>query len=427
MTALFEALPRRPWSMVGLLWMVACLNYLDRLILITMRASIKETIPMTDAEFGLLTTVFLVTYGILSPLGGFVADRVNRSRLIVFSLFAWSAITWLTAHATSFPELLFYRALLGISEACYFPAAAALLMDYHRQNTRSLANGIHLSGVMVGSGLGGLGGWIAERHNWPFVFEFFGVLGIVYSLVLLVLLRDRPVAVRPAAGPVDLAESRVRLGEALASLFRSKGFVLALFFWGFLGFSSWAFIGWLPSYLNERFGMSQGEAGLTALGYIYSAGLVGTIVSGAWADRWSRSRPGARLWVATIGVLMAAPAVVPVANTSVLAIALAGLPIYGFVRPFPDANMVPVMCQLIDTRYVATGTGLLNMFGVMVGGATIYIGGALRDAQVSVSTVFNCGAGGLLICALLLRFIKPPTTARPAATGPTLPSRPRSA
>jgi len=337
------------------------------------------------------------------------------------------AITWLTAHATSFPELLFYRALLGISEACYFPAAAALLMDYHRQNTRSLANGIHLSGVMVGSGLGGLGGWIAERHNWPFVFEFFGVLGIVYSLVLLVLLRDRPAAARPAAGPVDGAVSRVRLGEALASLFRSKGFVLALFFWGFLGFSSWAFIGWLPSYLNERFGMSQGEAGLTALGYIYSAGLVGTIVSGAWADRWSRSRPGARLWVATIGVLMAAPAVVPVANTSVLAIALAGLPIYGFVRPFPDANMVPVMCQLIDTRYVATGTGLLNMFGVMVGGATIYIGGALRDAQVSVSTVFNCGAGGLLICALLLRFIKPPTTARPAATGPTLPSRPRSA
>ena len=144
--------------MVALLWLVACLNYLDRMILITMRSSIKEAIPMTDAQFGLLTTIFLVSYGLLSPLGGFVADRFSRSRIIIFSLFAWSATTWLTAHASTFGELLFYRALMGISEACYFPAAGALLMDYHRNTTRSLANGIHLSGVMVGSGLGGLGG-----------------------------------------------------------------------------------------------------------------------------------------------------------------------------------------------------------------------------------------------------------------------------
>src|SRR5260221_7777470 len=125
-------LPPRAWLVVGLLWIVACLNYLDRLILITMRSSITKAIPMTDAQFGLLTTIFLITYGVLSPLGGFVADRFNRSRIIIFSLFAWSAATWLTAHATTPGELLFYRALMGISEACYFPAAGALLMDYHR-------------------------------------------------------------------------------------------------------------------------------------------------------------------------------------------------------------------------------------------------------------------------------------------------------
>lgn len=88
--------------MVGLLWFVACLNYLDRMILITMRTSIKADIAMSDAQFGLLTTIFLVSYGLFSPLGGFVADRLNRSRIIIFSLFAWSATTWLTAHATSF-------------------------------------------------------------------------------------------------------------------------------------------------------------------------------------------------------------------------------------------------------------------------------------------------------------------------------------
>ena len=150
MNAIADNFMRRAWLMVGLLWFVAFLNYLDRMILITMRSSIKASIPMTDAQFGLLTTIFLVAYGVLSPFGGFIADKFNRSRLIVFSLFAWSATTWLTAHATSFGELLFYRALMGISEAAYFPAAVALLMDYHRNETRSSANGIHLSGVMVG-------------------------------------------------------------------------------------------------------------------------------------------------------------------------------------------------------------------------------------------------------------------------------------
>ena len=89
---------RQAWLMVALLWIAAFLNYLDRMILITMRSSIKEAIPMTDAQFGLLTTVFLVVYGVMSPFGGYFADRFNRSRIIVFSLFGWSAATWLTAY-----------------------------------------------------------------------------------------------------------------------------------------------------------------------------------------------------------------------------------------------------------------------------------------------------------------------------------------
>ena len=404
-----ETLPSRAWLVVGLLWLVACLNYLDRMILITMRTSIKEAIPMTDAQFGLLTTVFLVAYGLLSPLGGFFADKVNRSRIIIFSLFAWSATTWLTAHATSFNELLFYRALMGISEACYFPAAGALLMDYHRHGTRSLANGIHLSGVMVGSGLGGLGGWIADKYDWAFVFQLFGIVGIVYSVVLLGLLRDRP-RTSPAAGSIPTAPPRIRLGEALISLFSRRAYILALMFWGLLAVASWAIAGWLPTYLHEQFNMTQGRAGLTALGYIYSASLVGMVVAGLWADRWSRNRPRGRVLVGVIGILIAVPGVLLLANMPVLALVLTGMLIYGFARPFPDANMVPILCQIVDPRYLATGVGVLNMFAVMVGGLTIYVGGVVRDAQINISTVFNCGALGLLICGALLWSIKPRIT-----------------
>ena len=401
-----DNLMRRAWLMVGLLWLVAFLNYLDRMILITMRSSIKAAIPMTDAQFGLLTTIFLLTYGVLSPFGGFIADKFNRSRIIIFSLFAWSATTWLTAHATTFNELLFYRALMGISEAAYFPAAAALLMDYHRNQTRSLANGIHLSGVMVGSGLGGLGGWIADRQDWTFVFQLFGMIGIVYSGVLLLLLKDRPKDVA-APGEPALVVPIVEMGPALVSLFSRPAFVLALIFWGMLGVASWSFSGWLPAYLQEQFHMSQGRAGLTALGYIHAASLFGMVAGGYFGDRWGRSHPRGRVFVGVLGVLVAIPGVLLVGNSGLLSLVLLGMVIYGFTRPFPDANMAPLLCQVIDRRYLATAYGVLNMFAVMVGGASIYIGGVVRDAHISITTMFNCGAAGLVLCAILLWSIRP--------------------
>ena len=400
-----DNLMRRAWLIVGLLWFVGFLNYLDRMILITMRSSIKESIPMTDAQFGLLTTIFLVAYGLLSPLGGFMADKFNRSRIIIGSLFAWSATTWLTAHATGYGELLCYRGLMGISEACYFPAAGALLMDYHPSKTRSLANGIHLSGVMVGSGLGGLGGWIAERQDWTFVFQLFGLIGILYSGVLLFLLKDRPQEVSAPGGTIP-ALPVLKLGQALSSIFSRPAFILALLFWGLLGIASWSFSGWLPAYLQEQFHMSQGRAGLTALGYIYSASLLGMVAGGYFADRWTLTNPRGRIYVGVIGVLVAIPGVLLVGNSGLLPLVLLGMVIFGFTRPFPDANMVPLLCQIIDRRYLATGLGVLNMLAVLVGGASIYVGGLVRDAHISITTIFNFGALGLFICAIILWSLK---------------------
>lgn len=398
---------RRAWLMVGLLWVVAFLNYLDRMILITMRTSIKTSIPMTDAQFGMLTTIFLITYGVLSPFGGFLADRFNRSRIIIFSLFAWSATTWLTAHATTFGEMLTCRALMGISEAAYFPAAGALLMDYHTDRTRSRANGIHLSGVMVGSGLGGLGGWIADRQDWQFVFTLFGIVGVAYAGVLCFMLRDRPKDPVPAGQPVAPVEAPIKPLEVVASLFRRPSFLLAMSFWGLLAVASWSFSGWLPTYLHERFGMSQGEAGLKALGYTHAASLLGMLTGGYIADRWTKRNPRGRVLTGVVGVLIAAPAALLVGSASVFPIVLVGMLIFGFTRPFPDSCMMPLLTQIVERRHLATALGFLNMLAVFIGGATVYIGGVVRDAHIPVTTVFNCGAAGLLVCAALLWSVKP--------------------
>jgi MFS family permease len=395
----------RAWLIVALLWFVGCLNYLDRIMITTMRGSLQAAIPMTDAQFGLLTSVFLWVYGLLSPFAGFLADRAGRSRVIIASLFVWSLLMWLTGHAKTFDQLLLARALMGISEACYIPAALALIADYHRGPTRSFANGVHLTGIMVGSALSGVGGWLAEKYSWNYGFSVFGIIGIGYSLFLVFLLRDLPQADGRISGSPP--ENKICLGAAIMSLFSRDSFIIACVYWGLLGLAGWAVIGWLPTYLNDQFHLSQGRAGLSATGYVYAAAMLGLPVGGFWADRWSRINERGRIFVAMLGLCLAAPAILLAASTGLLGFAVAGLVCFGLARAFADANMMPILCLVSDPRYRATGYGILNLFGCVVGGGAIYAGGALRDAHVDPSRIFQFSAASLALCAVLLVFIKP--------------------
>lgn len=406
------ALPRRAWIIVGVLCLAGLLNYLDRLLLITMRVSITADIPMSNTQFGLLTSVFLFCYALLSPVGGYLADRFSRSHMIIGSLFVWSLATWLTAHATTFGGLMFTRVLMGLSEAFYFPAAGALIADYHTDRTRATANGLHLGGVMLGSVLGGLGGVLADRHGWPFAFELFGGLGIALALVAAFILRDRP-----AAAPTAGAEATPAVGAfaALRSLFRRWEYICLMLFWGLLALASWAFVGWMPAYLGERFGLTQGAAGMTMTGCFYGGCLLGMVVGGWWSDRWIRSNPLGRVLVGVIGLAVAASAVVAITLSGTLALTAGLLAVFGLCRAFPDANMVPILCGLTDARYRATGIGFLNALATSLGGVTIYVGGVIRDAKLDIAWLFLFGAGGLLVCLGLLWLIRPrAATATPA-------------
>lgn len=401
--------PVRAWLVVAMLWLVACLNYLDRIMLTTMRGSLLEAIPMSEAQFGLLTSVFLWVYALASPVTGFLADKFKRSHVIIVSLFIWSLVTWLTSRATSFEYLLVTRALMGLSEACYVPAALALISDYHRGPTRSRATGVHMTGMMTGACLGGLGGWVAEHHTWNYAFTLFGLIGVGYAVVLLFFLRDVPAAPASPAVPVAPVLPKARFGEAMRSLFSSRSFVLAFVYWGLLGVL-WTMIGWMPTYLTEKFSLGQGVAGLSATGYLQVSALVGVLVGGYWADKWSRSNPRARIYVPVVGLCVAAPALLLVAETNVLWFALGGIILHGFSRAFTDANMMPVLCLITDPRYRATGYGFLNFCACLVGGLSIYAGGALRDTGIPLNRLFQFSAVSLFFCAFILLFIRTDTT-----------------
>ena len=402
-----EVSPLRAWLTVALLWFVGFLNYLDRVMITTMRQSIVDVIPMTDAQFGLLTTIFLIVYGLLSPFAGYIADRFNRSHVILVSLVAWSVITWLTAHATTYGQLLTTRALMGISEACYIPAALALIADYHGAKTRSLANGVHMSGIMVGMGMGGVGGMIAESHGWAKAFEWVGQIGVVLAVVVATCLRDLRAPIESDMRSLEPADDRVRLGEALRSLFRSRAFLFALAFWGLLGMSVWSVVAWMPTYLKEHFSLGQGEAGISATGYYQGASIAGVLLGGYLADRWSRTRFDAPVFVTLIGLCVAAPSILLASSSSVLPVALVGLVAFGLTCSFSHANMMPILTLIARRRYRATGYGVLNLCACIVGGLTIYAGGMLRDMKIDVSRIFHFGAASIALCAILLYFVRP--------------------
>jgi MFS family permease len=103
------------------------------------------------------------------------------------------------------------------------------------------------------------------------------------------------------------------------------------------------------------------------------------------------------------------------ASTDLLPLAIVGLAVFGLGRGFFDANQMPILRDLVDERYSATGYGLLNFTSTAAGGIMVYIGGAMRDAQIDLGRIFQGCAGTLLVGAFLL-FLLRPSQAAPAAS-----------
>jgi MFS family permease len=393
------------WVVVALLWPVAMLNYLDRQMVSTVRASIRADIPsiINDQEFGTLMAVFMWVYAFLSPLGGFVADKFNRRWTVIGSLGVWSAVTWATGHATTYSQMLWFRALMGISEAFYIPAALALIADFHTGNTRARAVGIHQSGIYAGLALGGVGGYIAQTSSWRNCFTWFGAAGVIYSVVLILALRDAP----SAAGAAGRPKPSVTVGETLRALWLQPAFWILVIYFTLPAIAGWVTKNWLPTYLADTFQLKEGPAGLSATGYIQLASFAGVLLGGVVADWWMRATARGRIYTSALGVLLMVPALLGLGWAWSLNAAIVFMVLFGVGWGFFDCNSMPILCQIARPEHRATGYGFMNFVSISVGAGATVVLGWMRDQGIKFSVAFAASAAVALLSAGLILLVRP--------------------
>jgi MFS transporter len=398
-----------PWVVVALLWGVALLNYMDRQMLSTMKESMQLDISelQTAENFGRLMAVFLWIYGLMSPFAGAIADRVNRKWLIVISLFVWSAVTYGMGYANTFTEIYWLRALMGVSEALYIPAGLSLIADWHSDKTRSLAVGIHMTGLYTGQAIGGFGATVAASYTWHTAFHWFGLIGIAYALLLVLCLRENPNhnVVKPNVETNKVEKESILKG--FSALFSTVAFWIILFYFAAPSLPGWAIKNWLPTLFSENLNLPMAEAGPMSTITIALSSFCGVVVGGILSDRWVQRNIRGRIYISAIGLGLTIPALFLLGfGHNTIGVISAGM-LFGIGFGIFDANNMPILCQFVSPKYRATAYGIMNMTGVFAGAMVTNVLGKWSDDG-------NLGLGFALLSvvvavaiALQLLFLKP--------------------
>ena len=370
-----------PWIVVGLLWIVALLNYMDRQMLSTMREFMAADIAeLNQAEaFGALMAIFLWIYAIVSPFAGTVADRVSRKWLIVGSLAVWSTVTLLMGYCTTFSQLKWLRGLMGVSEALYIPSGLSLIADYHTGKSRSLAVGIHMTGLYLGQALGGFGANLASALTWQQTFHWFGIIGIAYAVILVFCLKGARPAAQPKAAEVAPGTAKESIWKSFALIFSNIAFWAILFYFASSSMPGWATKNWLPTLFQGSLNIPMEKAGPIATITIAASSLLGVLIGGPLSDRWVKKNLKGRIYTSAIGLGMMIPALVLIGLGHGLFAAVAAGLLFGIGYGMFDTNNMPILCQFVPRRLRATAYGFMNTVGVAMGAVCTQVLGRMQD------------------------------------------------
>lgn len=401
-----------PWIVVGLLWGVALLNYMDRQMLSTMKDAMQVDIVelQSATNFGYLMAIFLWIYALMSPVSGVIADRMSRKWLIVGSLFVWSSVTYLMGIAETFNQIVFLRALMGVSEALYIPAGLSLIADYHTGKSRSLAVGIHMTGLYTGQAIGRFGATVADAFSWHTTFHWFGIIGIAYAVILMLFLHDKKTEILPTeklqANPQKEKES---VFTSLKSLLTNVAFWVILLYFAAPSLPGWATKNWLPTLFAENLDLPMSQAGPISTITIAVSSFIGVLIGGPLSDKWVQKNLRGRVYTGAIGLGLTIPSLLLLGfGHNLVAVVGAGL-LFGIGYGIFDTNNMPILCQFVSHKQRATAYGVMNMIGVSAGAFITHLLGRWGDSG-------NLGAGFAMLAIVVaialgvqLYFLRPKT------------------
>lgn len=397
------------WVLVGLLWVVALLNYMDRQMLSTMKPAMQIDIAelQSAANFGYLMAIFLWIYGFMSPVSGIIADKFNRKWLIVGSLFVWSGVTFLMGYAETFNQIYWLRAIMGVSEALYIPAGLSLIADFHSSKTRSLAIGIHMTGLYMGQALGGFGATIADKFSWQSTFHWFGIVGVVYSFVLIFFLREKKISDDETASEKIILNAKPSLFKGLWLLLTNISFWIILFYFAVPSLPGWAAKNWLPTLFAQNLNIPMATAGPLSTITIAASSFLGVIIGGILSDRWVQKNIKGRIYTSAIGLALTIPSLLLLGFGHSLFHVVGAAVCFGLGFGMFDANNMPILCQFVSAKYRATAYGLMNMTGVFFGAFITDLLGRSSDAG-NLGKDFAMLAGIVAVALVVqLYFLRP--------------------
>jgi MFS family permease len=401
-------MPDSPWSrapavVLSTLAGLNVLNYLDRYVAAATLPLILRDLTISDAQGGLLQSVFIVTYSLACPVAGWLGDRRPRLRLAAAGVFVWSVATAGSGLAPTYILLLVARAMTGVGEAGYGVVAPSLLADCYPAARRARVLGVFYAAIPVGSALGYiLGGVIGEVFGWRAAFLAAGAPGAVLAFLLLLL-------AEPTRGAMDATATReapvMGLGASLRALARRRSYVANTAAQVIYTFAMGGLATWMPTYFVRERGLALGSASATFGLVLVLAGFVGTLAGGRLSEKRARRRSGGDFAVSGWSLvasfaftLVAVLAPHPGLFWPATSVALVLL----FINVGPlNAAMANVLPAELRARGFAVATMLMHLLGDavspwLIGAASDYVG---LKIPVLVTGLFLSTAGMVLLAA----------------------------
>lgn len=375
------------WALIAYLWCCYVLNHADRQVIYTLFPALQTEFGLSDTMLGMTGALFLWVYGLSSPISGVLGDRWPRIKIVTGSLIVWSFFTILTGFAPNGSSLLVLRALLGISESLFMPAAFALMANAHGPKTRSKAISIFATSQMLGVALGGsLSGWLAEKYHWRVAFWLLGTVGVLFALPLWKF-RNRIPSSFLNRNSDEPANAKTFLSLFLIPSVRVVGgFVAVATFGLFLVYT------WLPTFFHDEFSLGLARAGFEASVYPQLGTAFGLLAGGALADRLYRRTHAARFWIVAMAFFTAGPSIFLLGQLSTLESARLAATAFGFFSGFISGNQAACAFDVVPAAHRASAIGVLNLLGAGMSGFAPFLGGlARRTVGVDRVMIFTGG------------------------------------